>query len=151
MQMNTKAILFAALAFAVMPTWLFAEKMTDNWLLTGYTKYRDAVFVDRDRISRPALNLTTAWIKIAPSGKSKYLRFVAEYLDSVKKWNPRFKSVEILCEIDCSRDFIRFKEFVYLDKDRNVLHRAHETGTQWFLINPGNTWHFVEKEACKIK
>jgi len=149
--MRARTILFFAFLFAVMPAWLSAEKMTGNWRLTGYTKYRDAVFVDRDRISQPAHDLTAAWIKIAPSGKSRYLRFVTEYMKSVQKWNPQFKSVEILCEINCSRDFIRFKEFVYLDKDRNVLHKAHETGTQWFLINPGSTWHFVKKESCAIQ
>ena len=146
--MHTKTVLLFAILFLVMPAWLFAERMTDNWRLTGYTKYRDAVFADRDRISRPAPDLTLAWIKIAPSGKSRYLSFVAEYLNSVKKWNSQFKSVEILCEINCSRDFIRFREFVYLDNDRNVLHRAHETGTQWFMISPGSTWHWVEQEVC---
>lgn len=149
--MPTKAIVLFAFLFVVMPAWLFAERMTDNWRLTGYTKYRDVVFVDRNRISRPAPDITAVWIKIAPSGKSRYLRSVAEYLESVKKWNSRFKSVEILCEINCSMDFIRFKEFAYLDNDRNVLHKAHEAGTQRFLINRGSIWHFVEKEVCKIK
>ncbi len=146
--MHTKAILLFAVLFVVMPAWLFAEQMTGNWRLTGYTKYRDAVFVDRDRISQPAPGLTMAWIKIAPSGKSRYRHFVAQYLQSVKKWNPRWKSVEIRCEINCSGNLIRFTEFVYLDNDRNMLHEARDIQASWFRINSGSTWHWAQREVC---
>lgn len=146
--MRTKAILFFAILFVVIPAWLFAERMSDNWRLTGYTKYRDAVFVDLNRISRPAPDLTEVWIKIAPSGKSRYRQFVAQYLQSVKKWNPRWKSLEILCEINCSGNLIRFAEFAYLDDGGNLLHKTRDGKAPWFRINPGSTWHWVEQEAC---
>lgn len=147
--MHTRAIVFFAFWFMVMPACLYAEKMTDNWRLTGYTKFRDAVFVDRERITRPAPDRTAAWIKIAPSVKSRYRPVVARYLQSVKKWNPRWKSVEILCEISCSGDLIRFAEFVYLDDEGSTLHKVRDPREPWFRINPGSTWHWVEQEVCQ--
>ena len=146
--MHTKTVLLFAILFLVMPAWLFAERMTDNWRLTGYTKYRDAVFADRDRISQSAPDRTAVWIRIAPSGKSRYRQFVAQYLQSVKKWNPRWKSLEILCEIKCSGNLIRFAEFAYLDDGGKLLHKTRDVHAQWLRINLGSTWHWLEQETC---
>ena len=146
-----KVILFASFLFLIMPASLFAEIMTDNWRLTGYTKYRDAVFADMARLSSPTPGTTAVWIKIAPSKRSKYLQFINEYLETVRKRDKRFKSIEILCEINCTSHLIRFTRFVYLDNDRNVIHEAYETNPKWLLINQGSIWYPVEKEACKSK
>lgn len=134
--------------FFIEPATLFAERMTDNWLLTGYTKYRDAVFVDRARLSSPSPDAANVWIKIAPSQRSQYLKFINEYLRTVRKEGKGFKSVEILCEINCRTHLIRYTRFVYLDKDRNIIHEAYETGQQRYLIHEGSVWYPVEKEAC---
>jgi len=150
--MQRKAIVFFIFLCLSWPASLFAERMTDNWQLTGYTRYRDAVFADRDRISEPAPGVTAVWIKIAPSKRSKYLLSVNEYLATVKKRNKGFKSIEILCEINCSSHWIRLTRFIYLDNNRNIIHKAYDDRPEWFLINQGGIWHPVEKEACrKIK
>ncbi|MEE9913503.1 MAG: hypothetical protein K4571_17460 [Deltaproteobacteria bacterium] len=143
-----KAVLFFISLSLIMPASLLAESMTDNWRLTGYTKYRDAVFADAARLSSPAPGITAVWIKIAPSGKSKYRQFVHDYLTVVKKQNPGFKSIEILCEINCTNHLIRYTKFVYLDSDRNIIHEAYDPGATQFLINQGSIWYPVEKEAC---
>lgn len=146
--MKSKTLLFFVCLFWVMPASLFAEKMTGNWRLTGYTKYRDAVFVDLARLSSPVPGITAIWIKIAPSTKSKYSQFIREYLDTVQKRNKGFKSIEILCEINCNGHLIRFTRFVYLDNNRKVIHEAHETRPGWLSINQGSVWYPIEKEAC---
>ena len=147
--MQRKAILCFVLLTLVIPASLFAERMTDNWRLTGYTRYRDAVFADRDRISEPEPGITAVWIKIAPSQRSKYLLSVNDYLATVKKRNKGFKSIEILCEINCSSHWIRFTRFIYLDNKRNIIHKAYDARPEWFLISQGNIWYPVEKEACR--
>jgi len=141
-------IMFLVCLLMILPSILFAERMTSNWRLTGYTKYRDAVFADMSRLSSSAPNTQAIWVKIAPSHRSKYLRFINEYLESVRKPHKEFKSIEILCEINCSSHLIRFTRFVYLDKNRNVIHEAYEDKPERFLINEGSIWHPVEKEAC---
>ena len=148
MKIKWKSVLFLVCLLMILPSILFAERMTDNWRLTGYTKYRDPVFADMARLSSPAPGTTAVWIKIAPSARGKYLRFIHEYLASVRKPHKEFKSVEILCEINCSRHLIRFTRFVYLDKNRTVIHKAYEDKPERFLINEGSIWHPVEKEAC---
>lgn len=132
----------------IMPASLFAERMTDNWHLTGYTKYRDAVFADAARLSSPAPGITAIWIKIAPSKRSQYLGLINECLRTAHKETKRFRSIEILCEIDCAKHLIRFSRFVYLDNDRNTIHEAYEARPAQYLINEGSIWYPVEKEAC---
>lgn len=146
--MKWKALFFFVGLSLALPAALFAERMTDNWHLTGYTKYRDAVFADTGRLSSPAPGITAIWIKIAPAQKSKYLGMINEYLRSVHKEGKGFRSIEILCEINCTNHLIRFAKFVYLDNDRNIIHEAYEARPTQYLINQGSAWYPVEKEAC---
>ncbi len=146
--MKGKALFFYVGLSLMMPALLCAERMTDNWHLTGYTKYRDAVFADAARLSSPAPGITATWIKIAPSKRSQYLGLINEYLRTAHKEAKRFRSIEILCEIDCAKHLIRFTRFVYLDNDRNTIHEAYETRPVQYLINEGSIWYRVENEAC---
>jgi len=143
-----KIIFFLVCLTLMIPETIFAERMTDNWKLTGYTKYRDAVFADMARLSSPAPDVAAVWIKIAPSRRSKYLQAVHEYLVSVKKNDESFRSVEILCEVNCAGHVIRFMKFVYLDGNRNIIHETGETAPVWMKINRGGIWYPVEKAAC---
>jgi hypothetical protein len=146
--MKRKAILFIVCLFLITPSLLFAEKMTDNWRITGYTKYRDAVFADISRLAAPTPDTKLIWVKLAPANKSQYLRMINEYLQTVNKSNNGFKSIEILCEINCPSHLIRFTKFVYLNNSGNIIHEVDETNLVWLLILQGNIWYNVEKEAC---
>jgi hypothetical protein len=146
--MKYKTILFFFCLCLISPANVFAEKMTGNWKLTGYTKYRDAIFADMTRLSAPASGITAVWVKIAPSPKSKYRKLIHEYLDVIRKWNPDFKSIEILCEINCSGHLIRFTKYVYLDANRRVIHESFETRPEWMRIIQGGIWYPLRKAAC---
>ena len=143
-----KIIFFSACLFFLIPTTVSAEKMTANWRITGYTKYRDAIFADISRLSAPTPETKSIWVKIAPSSRSQYLRLINEYLQTVNKSDKGFSSIEILCEINCANHLIRFTKFVYLDNSRNIIHEVDATNPMWLLILQGNIWYNVEKEAC---
>ena len=146
--MKRKAIFFLVGLFLIMPAPLMAQKMTDKWRITGYTKYRDAVFADISRLASPAPDTKSIWVKLAPANRSQYLRLINEYLQTVNKNDKGFRSIEILCEINCASHLIRFTKFVYLDNARNIIHEADATGPAWLLVLQGNIWYNVEKEAC---
>jgi hypothetical protein len=135
----------------IIPAPLSAEKMTANWRVTGFTKYRDAVFADISRISSPAPEIKSIWVKLAPSNRSQYLRMINEYLQTIGKSDKGFRSIEILCEINCASHLIRFTKFLYLDNDRKIIHEADAINPMWLLILQGNIWYNVEKEACGVK
>lgn len=146
--MKATIILFLACLFAATPIPAPAERMTDNWKLTGYTRYRDAVFADLARLSFPAYGTTAVWIKIAPSKRSQYLQSINEYLETMNKQNRGFRSIEILCEVNCTGHLIRFTKFVYLNGNRNIIHETYEAKPIWMQINQGSIWHPVEKAVC---
>ena len=143
-----RIIFFVVCLFLIIPTPLSAEKMTDNWRITGYTKYRDAVFADISRLASPTPDTKSIWVKLAPANRSQYLRLINEYLQTVNKSDKGFRSIEILCEINCTSHLIRFTKFVYFDNTGNILHEVDETNPGWLLILQGNIWYNVEKEAC---
>lgn len=147
--MKTGFALFFVFLLTAVPPEIFAERMTDNWKLTGYTRYRDAVFADMARLSSSSPGKTTAWIKIAPSKRSNYRQVIYDYLASVNKQSRGFKSIEILCEIDCAGHHLRFLNFVYLDDNRNMIHETAEANRIWMQIRQGGIWHPVEKAVCK--
>jgi hypothetical protein len=143
-----KIILFVTCLFLITPAPLMAERMTDNWRITGYTKYRDAVFADISRLASPTPGTKSIWVKIAPANKSQYFRMINEYLQTVNKSDKGFRSIEILCEFNCPSHLIRFTRFVYFDPAGSVFHEAYETNLTWLLILQGSIWYNVEKEAC---
>jgi hypothetical protein len=148
--MKRKAILLLICLFLILPATLSAERATDNWRITGYTKYRDAVFADISRITSNATGTKSIWVKIAPANKSQYFRLINEYLLTVNKIDKGFRSIEILCEINCPSHLIRFTKFVYFDNSQNIIHEVDETNLGWLLILQGNIWYNVEKEACSV-
>jgi hypothetical protein len=141
-------ILLLLCLFLIKPAPLWAEKMTDTWRITGYTKYRDAVFADISRITTNATGTKFIWVKIAPANKSQYFLMINEYLQTVNKSDRGFRSIEILCEIYCQRHLIRFTKFVYCDNAKNIIHEVDETNLGWLSILQGNIWYNVEKETC---
>lgn len=143
-----KVVFFAVCLFLIIPAPLWAEKMTANWRITGYTKYRDAIFADISRLATPTPETKSIWVKLAPSSRSQYLRLINEYLQTVNKSDKGFSSIEILCEIKCTSHLIRFTKFVYLDNTRNIIHEVDDTNPGWLLILQGNIWYNLEKETC---
>jgi hypothetical protein len=146
--MKRITILFLVCLFLMTPAPVFAQRLTDNWHITGYTKYRDAVFADISRITASASGTKSTWVKIAPASKSQYFQMINEYLQTVNKSGNSFRSIEILCEIDCVSHLIRFTKFVYFDTSGNIIHEAYETNLGWLAILQGNIWYNVEKEVC---
>jgi hypothetical protein len=128
--------------------WALVEGASGPWRLTGFTKYRDGLFADTSRISHPSEATTAIWVRIAPSAKSRYLKTINDYLESVNKGGRGFKYIEILCEFNCSTDGLRFLKFVYLNKSEGTIHTADESRPYWFYVPPGNLWGNVEKLAC---
>lgn len=146
--MKRTPILFLVCLFLITSSPLFAEKITDKWRITGYTKYRDAVFADISRLASPTPDTKSIWVKIVPANKSQYFRMINEYLQTVNKSDKGFRSIEILCEINCASHLIHFTKFVYFDNFGNIIHEAYETNPGWLLILQGNIWYNVEKETC---
>ncbi len=84
-------------------------------------------FADISRLTSPTPGTKSIWVKIAPANKSQYFRLINKYLQTVNKNDKGFRSIEILCEINCASHLIRFTKFVYFDNSGNIIHEVDET------------------------
>ena len=127
---------------------VYAQSEEGKWTLVGFTKYRDAIFINKNSISYPSHDMATAWARIEPSEKSKYYREIKKELKKSKKPTKRFKYTEILNEIDCAGNRIRYMKIVYFSKEDNVIHSSSRTEPEWKKIHPGSLWENMQKAVC---
>ncbi len=138
------------LALAVLLMAFFAVSLSaaDQWKLVGFTKYRDALFMDAGSISHISGEGLTVRVKIAPSRKSKYFAEIRKELKKAGKSDRGFKAAEIFTEVDCTGSRIRYLSIVYRKKSGGVIHWAQNPDAEWRRIERGSLWHALQKTAC---
>ena len=78
------SLIFSAfLLVGTFPVWVEAQNA--KWVFVGFTKYRDAVFMDMNRVSHLPDQRTQVWSRITPSARSKYFRQIQKDLKNVGK------------------------------------------------------------------
>ncbi|MCG6535117.1 MAG: hypothetical protein L7F78_10570 [Syntrophales bacterium LBB04] len=133
--------------FGVTPAYAQAGK--EQWILVGFTKYRDAVYIEKKSVSHPSPDIARVWSLIAPSEKSKYRQEVKGELKKLKKSSKGLKYIEILNEIECKANRIRFLMIVYFNAEGSTIHSAASADQEWKIINPGSLWQNIQSAACK--
>jgi hypothetical protein len=128
-----------------------AEGREGKWILVGFTKYRDAFFMDSDSIYPSAGNMVTVWTAIAPSKKSPFLRQIKEILISRQKPAGSFKSVVSLYQIDCKKNQYGTLIVIYYDTKGATLHSVHYSQLNWQPIEPGSLWYSLQTAVCAGK
>ncbi len=141
------SIIISFVLFSSLST-ICAQEKSDRWRLTGFTKHRDGLFVDMSRVNFTSPDIARVWVRISPSAKSKYRDSINHYLEIINKPGRGFKTIEIQCDLDCSKGRIRFLKFAYFDKIGNMFHEADQDTPAWLSIPPGNLWGTVTKEVC---
>jgi hypothetical protein len=126
-----------------------AEAGEVKWVFMGFTKYRDALYIEMNSVYYPSHTIAGAWSLIAPSIKSKYLQEVKRELKKAKISSSGFKYAEILNEIDCTNNKIRYLQIVYFDKEGETIHSATASDVEWKTISPGSLWDTLRKTVCK--
>ena len=99
-----------------------AQGGKEQWIFMGFTKYRDALYMERESIFRASPDIAWVWSLIAPSEKSKYRKEIKEELRKLKKSSKGLTYSEILNEIDCRGSRIRFLQIIYFDAQGSIIH-----------------------------
>ncbi|MFA6412354.1 MAG: surface-adhesin E family protein [Syntrophales bacterium] len=125
---------------------LAAEEST--WSFVGFTKYRDAIFIDKAHLSRPSAGKVLVSARIEPSAKSLFRknikREVPQYKNSLKK----FRYLVLETELSCLEHRMRFREIQFFDKAGKVLHTAADPEAPWKPVKPGSLWKDLEDAVC---
>ncbi len=142
----------AALAVFLLIVALFSSPScaagSGRWELIGFTKYRDALFLDRSSLTRDAGGKAAAEVKIAPSRKSKYFREIRADLRRAGKSDRGFKYALIRSEVDCPAAKIRHVRISYHRKDGKMIHSAGNPDAGWKPVEPGSLWDSLRNAVC---
>ncbi|MGZ6237273.1 MAG: surface-adhesin E family protein [Syntrophales bacterium] len=128
---------------------IYAQTGKEQWIFVGFTKYRDALYIDEKSISYPSPDIARVWSLVAPSKRSKYRQEVKSELKKLKKSAKGLKYAEILNEIECRGNRIRFMQIFYFNAEGSIIHSAASADQEWKIIYPGSLWQNMQSAACK--
>jgi hypothetical protein len=142
------SLIFSAfLQVGTLPAWV--EAQNEKWVFVGFTKYRDAVFMDMNRVSHLPDQRTQVWSRITPSVQSKYFRQIQKDLKNARKDYGEFKYIEILNEVDCQNNQVRYLKVIYYGKSRLAIHATRDENPSWKPIHPGSLWDALQGAVCR--
>jgi hypothetical protein len=142
------SLIFSAfLLVGTLPAWV--EAQNEKWVFVGFTKYRDAVFMDMNRVSHLPDQRTQVWSRITPSVQSKYFRQIQKDLKNARKDYGEFKYIETLNEVDCQNNQVRYLKVIYYDKSRLAIHATRDENPSWKPIHPGSLWDALQGAVCR--
>ena len=141
-------ILFIGASF-LGATSVCAQAGKEQWIFVGFTKYRDALYIEKKSVSYPSPDIARVWSMIAPSEKSKYREEVKGELKKLRKLAKGLKYAEILNEIDCRGGKIRFLQILYLNAQGSIIHAAASADYEWKIIYSGSLLQKIQSTACK--
>jgi len=142
-------LLFVACSFLMAAIVANAQGGKEEWALAGFTKYRDALFIEKKSISYPSPDAVRVWSLVAPSEKSKYREEIKSELRTLKKSAKGYRFTEILNEIDCRGSRIRFVQIAHLTETGSIIHSAFSSDQEWKSIYPGSLWQNIQKTVCR--
>ncbi|MEI7637330.1 MAG: surface-adhesin E family protein [Syntrophus sp. (in: bacteria)] len=118
------------------------------WSFVGFTKYRDAIFIDKAHLSRPSTGKVLVSARIEPSAKSLFRGNIKREVPQYRKSLKNFKYLIMEIELSCPEDRLRFREIKFFDKEGKVLHTAAYPDAPWKPIKPGGLWKDLEGAVC---
>lgn len=125
---------------------LAAEEST--WIFVGFTKYRDALFIDKAHLSRPAAGKVLVTARIEPSAKSLFRRNIKREVPQYNKSLKNFKYLVLDMELACPGHRMRFLKIQFLAEKGKVLHTAADPEAPWKSVKPGSLWKDLEGAVC---
>jgi hypothetical protein len=133
------------------PSWVDAGTTGGKWVFVGFTKYRDALFIDMNRLSREADQQAQVWSRITPAERSKYYKQIQRDLKKVNEAPREFRYLETLNEINCTNRQIRYLKVLYFRPDGSVIHATRDDRPSWKSVHSGSLWDSLLAAVCDQK
>lgn len=137
------------LLVVLIPLKVGAESTEAKWAFVGFTKYRDALFIDMHRLTGEADQRRQVWSRITPAEHSGYLKHIRRNLTRIGKNTSEFRYLEIFNEIDCRQRRIRYSKSVYFRRDGHVIHAVHDDAPVWKTVHAGSLWDGLLTTVCR--
>jgi hypothetical protein len=127
------------------------ESAGEKWHFIGFTRYRDPLYVDMDRIQVKNDGLHSVWTRITPAEHSLFRRQFRQDLQRVGKLPQAVKYLEMNKEIDCPGSRIRHIKLIYYDQRDRLITSKGNARAPWKPIVVGSLWPDLQKAVCGAK
>ena len=125
-----------------------AGENQNPWSFVGFTRYRDALYLDKSRLTRSPDGkvLVSALIKPAPGSlfRSNIQREIPTYRKSLE----HFQYLVLVMELSCPEERLRFLVIQFRDASDQVLHTTTDAQAPWKPIKPGALWKDLAGTVC---
>ncbi|MCX7816165.1 MAG: hypothetical protein N2317_01465 [Syntrophales bacterium] len=146
--MRKKFFLFTTTFFII---WIVSTVKAEEgkWRFIGFTRFRDALYVDMTRTKPIRGGTLNVWSRIKPAKNNLLRKNLKKDFVKAQKSVEDLSHIELQKEINCSGDRIRHLKIVYFDKKGNVLLEKRNPGAPWQLIKPGSLWEALRNAVCE--
>jgi len=125
-----------------------AEGDEKSWRFVGFTRYRDAMYVDMTRVTEGKDRTLTVWTRVKPAPKSILRNRLQGEFKKARRSVKELASVEQQKELDCRRERIRHLRTVYRDREGRVLIDRKSPASLWQLVGPAGLWRSLSDNVC---
>lgn len=119
-----------------------------SWSFVGFTKYRDALFIDKANLSRKTAGKVLFAARIEPSPKSLLRRNIKQEIPQYKKSLKNFKFIVMETEMDCPSNRMRIRKIQFLTAEGRVMHIAADPDAPWRSVKTGSLWNDLKGAVC---
>lgn len=119
-----------------------------KWSFVGFTKYRDALFIDKTRLSRTSPGKALVSARIEPAAKSLFRKNIKREIPQYKNSSKSFKYLVLEMELSCRSHRMRFPEIQFFSEAGKLLHTAADPEAPWKPVRPGSLWKDLEDAVC---
>ncbi|MFA5182264.1 MAG: hypothetical protein WC405_13170 [Syntrophales bacterium] len=123
-----------------------AEK--SPWSFIGFTKYRDALFIDKTRLTRSASGKVLVSVLIKPSPKSLFRNSIKKEIPQYRTSLQNFQYLVLVMEMACTDRKMRFLVIQFRDDNDKVLQTTTNAQAPWKQFKPGSLWKDLEGAVC---
>lgn len=120
-----------------------------TWVLVGFNRYRDALYMDRDRIQSFPDGRMHVWARLTIAKNSLFRRKVAEDLKHVRVSADKVKYLEVKEEVDCKIQKMRHRELIYYSYHDKVLMKTATPQAPWKAAPYGSLWYDLYRMTCE--
>ncbi|MCK9197065.1 MAG: hypothetical protein M0P16_08795 [Syntrophales bacterium] len=118
------------------------------WSFIGFTKYRDALFIDKTRLSRPSTGKVLVTARIEPSAKSLFRGNIKQEVPQYRKSLKNFKYLVLEMELSCRSHQLRVLKIQFFSATGKVMHTAADPEAPGKPVKSGSLWKDLEGAVC---
>jgi hypothetical protein len=119
-----------------------------RWSFVGFTKYRDAIFIDKASLNRPSPGQVFVSVRIEPAAKSLLRKSIQREVPQSKNISKNFKYLIVEMEMSCRSHQMRIRKLEFFSATGKSIHTAADPEAAWKTVGSGSLWKDLEGAVC---